>query len=111
MIRKTGGLTLAIATVVLATACGKASISAADAGSGGVDSSPFGFLQIASRGDHACGLRTHGTLACWGVDLSGETVAPTGTFLQVTMGSEHACALRTDDTVTCWGGSVGAPPE
>src|SRR6185295_19753645 len=111
MTGKIGGLTPVIATAVFAAACGKGSLSAADAGAPDVDGSTLGFLQISFRGDHSCGLRTDGTLACWGVNLSDETVAPPGTFLQVAMGSEHACALRTDGTVTCWGGSVGAPPD
>jgi len=54
--------------------------------------------------DHGCGLRTDGTLYCWGSDSSGRVgLRPTGTFARVAVGSDHNCALSTAGTVSCWG--------
>jgi len=66
---------------------------------------------------HACGIRTDGTLWCWGVNTSGqlgdnlaESVAPSpvqvsapDTWLDVDVGRTHSCATRTDRTLWCWG--------
>ena len=62
---------------------------------------------------HSCGLRTDGTINCWGRNAWQQTSAPSGTFSAVSAGSEHSCGLRTDGTITCWGddseGQTSAP--
>ena len=62
---------------------------------------------------HACGLRTDGTIRCWGRNISGETDAPDGQFTAVAAGSGQSCAVRIDGTATCWGsntyGQLDAP--
>jgi len=62
---------------------------------------------------HSCGLRTGGTITCWGSNIAGEADAPSGSFSAVTAGGSHSCGLRTDATVTCWGlnryGQTDAP--
>ncbi len=59
---------------------------------------------IVSSGQiHTCGVRTDGTLACWGDDTSGQASPPSGTFSQVSSGSSHTCGIRTDRTLACWG--------
>jgi hypothetical protein len=56
----------------------------------------------------ACGVRTDGTLACWGNRTYLDRMPiPTGTFKSVSAGLFHACGIRTDDTVTCWGAVAG----
>jgi Regulator of chromosome condensation (RCC1) repeat len=50
-----------------------------------------------------CGVRTDGTLACWGDDSAGQSTPPGGTFTTVSAGGNHACAVRTDGGVVCWG--------
>ena len=55
------------------------------------------------RASPSCGLKTDGTLACWGRNSDNETDAPSGEFQAVAAGSRHSCGLRTDGTVTCWG--------
>ena len=52
---------------------------------------------------HNCGVRTDGTLACWGKNEYGQAAAPTGTFTQVTAGRWHTCGVMTDGTLACWG--------
>ena len=43
-----------------------------------------------------CGVKTDGTLACWGANPNGETTPAVGTFTQVTTGWYHGCALKAD---------------
>ena len=72
--------------------------------------------QVASAGDSACGVRTGGTLWCWGANNHGQIgdgttttrLVPTqvGTdtgWLSVSTGRTSACALRTGGQLWCWG--------
>jgi alpha-tubulin suppressor-like RCC1 family protein len=72
---------------------------------------------------HACGLRTGGTLWCWGAgnlgqrgdgttDLARATPiqvvatgvgAPWSDWTAVTAGSVHTCGIRSNGTLWCWG--------
>jgi alpha-tubulin suppressor-like RCC1 family protein len=64
---------------------------------------------------HLCGLRSGGTLACWGAGGLGTTgqgntawrtaaqVGSLTTWSAVATGLEHTCAIRTDSTLWCWG--------
>jgi hypothetical protein len=88
--------------------------------------SPFNFGQsvppqgkfrlVTVSESHACGVRTDGTIACWGageVDAGcnsadagfecGESQPPSGTFEQVAVGVRHSCAINADRKVVCWG--------
>jgi alpha-tubulin suppressor-like RCC1 family protein len=71
---------------------------------------------VSGAGDHACGIKSGGTLWCWGTGSrlgngSAATVAaPTQVLLpsstgwsKVSAGSLHTCAIRTDGTLYCWG--------
>ena len=66
---------------------------------------------------HACGVRTDGSLHCWGSCVyskaSGDLAlcdAPSGSFRQVATTDQASCAIRTDGTVVCWGDEeIGAP--
>jgi alpha-tubulin suppressor-like RCC1 family protein len=51
----------------------------------------------------ACGLKTDGTLACWGDNGFGQSTPPAGTFTQVAAGGYHACGVKTDGAFVCWG--------
>ncbi|WP_419917781.1 RCC1 domain-containing protein [Candidatus Poriferisocius sp.] len=71
------------------------------------------YTALAAGWSHACGLRTDGTITCWGYSSDGQTNAPHGEFTAITGGEYHACGLRTDGTITCWGsneyGETNAP--
>ena len=61
------------------------------------------FASIAAGGAHSCGLRTDGTITCWGDDYNGQSTPPEGQFIDIAAGFTHSCGLRTDGAITCWG--------
>ena len=78
------------------------------------------FSAVAGGWQHSCGLRTDGTIACWGRNEDGQADPPAGRFRSVsaggtvlTGGGGHSCGLRTDGTIACWGyggnGQTDAP--
>ena len=80
--------------------------------------------EVVSAGlSHSCGVRTDGTIACWGSNehlegagehtdtefisvFDGKLEAPAGRFISVSAGGAHSCGVRTDQTVICWGSNV-----
>ena len=65
---------------------------------------------------HTCGVKTDGSLACWGYDGYGQVSGPNSssdTFTLVSTGGYHTCALKTDGALACWGnndyGQVSGP--
>lgn len=71
---------------------------------------------VSAGGDHICGVRDDGTVACWGNDYAGQTTPPKGRFASVSAGYDYACGVRDDDTVACWCGAANlygaaTPPE
>lgn len=73
---------------------------------------------------HACGIRTDGSMWCWGGNSVGQLgvgdteprvgqvrVNPDVTYLSVSVGAIHSCAIRGDQWMECWGqnqdGSLG----
>ena len=60
-------------------------------------------MAIDGGGEHTCGLRTDGTVVCWGANGFGQAEAPGGLFSAVTAGTWHSCGLRTDNSIVCWG--------
>ena len=65
--------------------------------------STTGFVAVDGGGTHSCGLRTDGTIECWGNNDYGQATPPGGQFTAVTAASGHSCGLRTDGTIECWG--------
>ena len=61
------------------------------------------FTSISAGDGHTCGVRTSGSVVCWGNNLGGQTDAPRGAFSAVSGGYRHSCGLRTDNTIRCWG--------
>ena len=61
------------------------------------------FSMISAGVFHTCGVRTDGTLACWGYNNYGQATPPAGTFTEVSAGWWHTCGVRTDGTLACWG--------
>jgi len=64
--------------------------------------------------DHSCGLKTDGSIKCWGSDAVGQSSPPPGNdFVSVNSGYKHTCALRESGEVECWGASTAgatSPP-
>lgn len=92
---------------------------------------PGAFVHLSSFYQHTCGIRTDGSVACWGagkpgddatmLDCDGKTKLnvgqsspPAGTFTQISAGWYHTCGVQTDGTVACWGsnefGQAAPPP-
>jgi hypothetical protein len=61
------------------------------------------FSQISAGNSHTCGIKTNGTIVCWGDKSSGKTTPPGGSFTQVSAGANHTCAVNTHGTLACWG--------
>ena len=72
--------------------------------------SPGGsFVSVSAGYDHTCGVKTSGTVACWGNDAF--TTTPTGSFTSVSSGNIHSCGVRTSGSVVCWPvHGISAPP-
>ncbi len=79
------------------------------------------FSQISAGSDFVCGLRTGGSMTCWGGNRYGQAMPPAGTFTQVSAGwnssssevtENSACGLRANGSLVCWGGNYfGDPPS
>jgi len=54
----------------------------------------------AGLGD-TCGVKSDGSVACWGAGVS--LMPPSVTFTQVSAGISHTCAIRSDGALECWG--------
>ena len=60
------------------------------------------YTDISTNGSNTCGVRTDGTVRCWGGWRPREP-APDGPFVAVAAGAGNACGLREDGSVSCWG--------
>ena len=69
---------------------------------GGVEAPEVPFRDVAVGWDHACGLRADGSIACWGLNESGQAQAPEGTFRAIAVKGHISCGLRVDGSVECW---------
>ncbi len=70
---------------------------------------------VRQNGETVCGLRTGGTLWCWGRNLEGQVgngttqaqSSPvqigTASYLALDVGQGHACAVATSGALYCWG--------
>ena len=93
-----------------------------------VPPSTVSFSDVAAGNQHTCGLRTDGTVVCWGdSDFSscglvtaqaafsltivcdeepvggyGPLSAPEGQFTAISSGKWHMCGIRADQRVQCW---------
>ena len=60
------------------------------------------YLSVSAGDRHTCGVRTDGSVACWGHDGGGESTPPDGEFVSVSAGSGYTCGVRIGGTVECW---------
>jgi alpha-tubulin suppressor-like RCC1 family protein len=75
---------------------------------------PDKFQSVRIGVNHACGVKSDGTIACWGAGTADvgcpdtgsdcrQSRPPAGTFAQVSVGNLHSCAITADRKVQCWG--------
>ncbi len=79
------------------------------------------WMDVAAGQGHTCGIRSPGTLWCWGRNTEGELgqgpnspiqirspvqVGSTDDWVQVTSGQDHNCARRKSGELWCWGRGV-----
>ena len=63
-----------------------------------------GFVQVSAGARHTCGLRSDGTVVCWGSDEYRQLQAPSNErFTAIDAGGIYTCGLRSDGTAVCWG--------
>lgn len=66
------------------------------------------YTQVTAGGDFSCGLRSDGSVICWGDNTNGQLRAPENErFTEIAAGAIHACGLKSSGTVDCWGYSYG----
>ncbi|PZQ49100.1 MAG: hypothetical protein DI551_00155 [Micavibrio aeruginosavorus] len=102
------------------------------------DAGPWLDISTGFGSTSTCGLKTDGSVWCWGSDSNGQLGAggagdqtsPVAVdvaddelmWTKVSVGTDHACGIRTDGTAWCWGsnsngklgtggGSVSSPAE
>lgn len=83
---------------------------AAAAAPGLTMASPATFVDVSAGLDFSCGLRSDGSITCWGANGFGQLDVPAGSYVSLDAGpfEHYVCAIRTDATLACWG---GAPNE
>ena len=64
---------------------------------------PRGFTAVTAGDSFSCGIRTNGSVTCWGYNRKGQTDAPYRQLTTITTGDSHTCGIRTNNTITCWG--------
>ncbi len=85
-----------------------------------------GWRQIATGQGHTCGIRTDGSLFCWGRNTSSELGLGRGTPLQerhvtrvgtdtdwvdLAAAQDHTCARKVNGGLYCWGSPVPGPVQ
>ena len=69
------------------------------------------FTSVSAGNFHSCGLKSDGSVVCWGSDVFHAATPPEGSFASVSAGSGFTCGLKTDGSVACWGVYAHTPPE
>ena len=60
--------------------------------------------------NYSCGLRTDGTVVCWGLNDANQASPPADTkFTAISAGQRLTCGLREDGTIQCWGQGYSPP--
>ena len=61
------------------------------------------FVSVSAGESHTCGVKSDGSVVCWGNDEDGWATPPAGSFVSVSTGWFHTCGVRSDGSVACWG--------
>ena len=61
------------------------------------------FVSVSAGFGHTCGVKTDGSVACWGDNEFDKSTPPGGEFASVSAGIFHTCGVKTDGPVVCWG--------
>ena len=61
------------------------------------------FNAVSAGEKHTCGVRSDGSITCWGDNEVGQASSPAGSFVSVSAGRFHSCGVRSDGSVACWG--------
>ncbi len=61
------------------------------------------FVSVSVGDSHNCGVRSGGSVACWGYNGSERATPPQGSFVSVSAGSDHTCGVMSNASVVCWG--------
>ena len=61
------------------------------------------FASVSAGNEHTCGVRTGGSVECWGHDEFVVATPPSGEFVSISGGAAHTCGVRLDGSVACWG--------
>ena len=70
------------------------------------------FSSVSAGQEHICGVKTDGSVVCWGDDRERQARPPGGSFASVSAGDgSHTCGVKTDGSVVCWGFPDVAPPD
>ncbi len=62
---------------------------------------------------HTCGIKSDGTVECWGNNSSNQLNAPGSRFVQISAKFNYTCGIKeADKSIVCWGEKVDAssPP-
>lgn len=84
---------------------GNGSIRAWGATAFGLGNVPTGtYKEISAGYIHNCGIKTDGSIGCWGYSYDGQLNSPkTGSYTKISAGREHTVALDASGGITCWG--------
>ena len=81
-------------------------VPGADADTAADADADIGWLSVSAGGWHSCGVRTSGSVECWGSDSYGQSSPPSGSFTTVSGGLSHSCGVTPSEgiiNVECWG--------
>jgi alpha-tubulin suppressor-like RCC1 family protein len=67
------------------------------------------FIDVVAGGWRTCGLRTDGSVDCWGDNTSGQSTSQTGPYIQIAASEKRICGLKEDGSAFCWGSDGTSP--
>ena len=68
-------------------------------------------MSLVSGSEHSCGLRTDGSVICWGRGWEGHSTEPNGEFTAIGAFRNYSCGAPAKGGIKCWGASSFPTPE